>query len=97
MGKAYARFEARKVATLNGEGDSEQWVRDLAHVTRRHPQEWAERRDVSIKQEITVTVTPPQLTERQQANLARLLADDEPKLASPPPRLAPPSTGRPAN
>ena len=49
---------------------------------------------MSIKQEITVTVTPPQLTERQQANLARLLADDEPKLA-PPPRLAPPSTAVP--
>ena len=74
---AYARFESRKVATLNGDGSDKEWVRDLAHVTRRNPAEWAERRQVSIESvSVTITAQLPQLAE---AELLKLLSD---KLAS---------------
>ena len=81
--RAYATFEQRKVATLNGEGSDKEWVRDLAHVTRRNPAEWAERREVNVTHHGKITVTNPELTAAQQANLAHLLADDEPKLLPP--------------
>ena len=75
--RAYATFEQRKVATLNGEGSDKEWVRDLAHVTRRNPAEWAERRSVEVKHSGGVFVAPlPQLAE---AELLALLSD---KLAS---------------
>ena len=75
--RAYATFEERKVATLNGEGSDKEWVRDLAHVTRRNPAEWAERRQVSIEQH--VTVLHAQLPAMAEAELLALL---QAKLAS---------------
>ena len=63
---AYARFEERKVASLNGAGSDKEWVRDLAHVTRRNPAEWAERRQVTIESHVTVlTATLPPLAEHE--------------------------------
>ena len=74
---AYARFESRKVATLNGDGSDKEWVRDLAHVTRRNPAEWAERRQVTIESHVTVLTS--QLPQLAEAELLKLLSD---KLAS---------------
>ena len=60
----------------------------IFQLKNRRPQKWQDRHDVNVeKRSINVTVTAPQLTPEQQANLARLLAESQvPQVLAPPVR-----------
>ena len=87
VGKAYYQFESESVAVMadGKRNGGNKWIPALAHVTRVHPAEWAERRDVSITSTVSITITSPELSEAQQRLLLLALADDEPKLLPPGP------------
>ena len=73
VGKAYYQFEADSVAIINDGklNGGNKWIPALAHVTRRNPAEWAERRQVQI--ESTVTVLHATLPALAEAELLALL------------------------
>ena len=83
---AAADFEVGNVEVINRAKDEggNKWIPALAHITRRNPSEWAERRQVQIEQHSTLTVTVlPSLPEQQ------LLALVQDKLESGIPLLPP--------
>ena len=67
--RAYASFESRKIDKL--EAGKADWVAALAHVTRRNPQDWAERRYEHVQQHTTVTYIHELGPGAEQAMLAR--------------------------
>ncbi len=82
--RAYAQFEGRKVDKIEAAGPD--WVAALAHVTRRNPGEWAEKRQIQIEStSVVVHATLPQLAEQQLLALVKDKLDSGVKLLPPPP------------
>ena len=84
--RAYAAFEIRKVIRVDAGGPD--WVSALAHVTRRNPQDWAERRYEHVQQDIrtvSVSVALTSLPEQQLLALVRDKLDQGTALLPPPP------------
>ena len=86
VGKAYYDFESRKIDRVEAGGAD--WVAALAHVTRRNPQDWAERRYEHVQQDIrtvSVSVALTSLPEQQLLALVRDKLDQGTPLLPPPP------------